>query len=240
MPFTLLPAIDVTEGRLGIYGPGGPRPVDAFGGDPVAAAVAFARAGAGWIHVVDMDLAFSGDVRNSEIVRAIAAAVPPVRIQASGGIAGTGAIDAMLEAGASRVVLGSAVLGDPQETGRLLVHADGRAIVGVEVVDGRIQPRGDARIDLDLMSTLGWLSLIPGVGGLLVTAVAKVGGLSGPDLDVVRRVMRRGFPVLVAGGISSLDDLVAVREAGATGAVVGRAALEGALDLEAALAWAAV
>jgi phosphoribosylformimino-5-aminoimidazole carboxamide ribotide isomerase len=90
------------------------------------------------------------------------------------------------------------------------------------------------------MGTLGWLALTPGVTSLLVTTVTRVGGLAGPDLDLVRRVMRRGFPVLAAGGIASIDDLQAVRDAGAAGAVVGRAALEGALELEAALAWAAV
>lgn len=240
MPFTLLPAIDVTEGRLGVYSTEGPLPIEAFGGDPLAAAAAFSAVGATWLHVVDMDLAFTGEVRNADVIAAIAAAHPQVRLQVSGGAATTGSVDALLAAGASRVVLGSAVLDDPDATGRLLARADGRGVVGVEIVGGRIHPRGSDGIDLDLMSTLGWLALTPGVTGLLVTTVTRVGGLGGPDLDVVRRVMRRGFPVLAAGGVASLEDLAALRDAGAVGAVVGRAALEGTLDLEAALAWAAV
>ena len=239
MPFTLLPAIDVTEGRLGVYRPEGPLTIEAFGGDAGAAARAFARAGASWIHVVDMDLAFTGEVRNAAVVRAVAE-VPGVSVQASGGITTAPSIDAMLAAGAARVVLGSGALGDPEVTRRLLRLADGRAIVGVEVSEGRIRARGGVAVDLDLMSTLGWLAMTPGVAGLLVTAVTRVGGLAGPDVEVIRRVARRGFPVLAAGGIASLEDLEAVREAGAVGAVVGRAALEGSIDLEAAFAWAAV
>ncbi len=240
MPFTLLPAIDVTEGRLGVYRPEGPSPIEAFGGDPVAAAHAFAQAGATWLHVVDMDLAFTGEVRNAEVVRAVVASAPGVSVQASGGIATEASLDVMLAAGVSRVVLGSAVLDDPDETRRLLARADGRAIVGVEVDGGRIRARGGSGVDLDLMSTLGWLALTPGVTGVLVTTVTRVGGLAGPDVELVRRVMRRGFPVLAAGGIASLEDLEALRDAGALGAVVGRAALEGTLDLRDALAWAAV
>ena len=240
MPFTLLPAIDVTEGRLGSYSSDGPVPIDAFGGDPLAAAAAFAGAGATWLHVVDMDLAYTGEVRNAEVIGAIVADMPQVCVQASGGIATRDAAEAMLGTGASRVVLGSAVLDDPGTTRELLGVTSGRAIVGIEVDDGRIRARGGSRVDLDLMSTLGWLALTPGLRGLLVTSVARVGGLGGPDVDMVRRVMRRGFQVLAAGGIGSIDDLVALREAGAVGAVIGRGVLEGALDLEAALRWASV
>jgi phosphoribosylformimino-5-aminoimidazole carboxamide ribonucleotide (ProFAR) isomerase len=240
VPFTLLPAIDVTAGRLGVYRPDGPVPVDAFGGDPVAAASAFRDAGASWIHVVDMDLAFTGELRNVDVVRAIVRAVPEARIQASGGVATEDAVVALRDAGAARVVIGSAALHEPREVRGLLDLAAGTAIVGIEVTEGRIRARGGSAVDLDLMSTLGWLALTPGVRGVLVTSVARVGGLAGPDVDLVRRVMRRGFRVLAAGGVRSVDDLVALRDAGAVGAVIGRAAIEGGVDLSAAVAWARV
>jgi phosphoribosylformimino-5-aminoimidazole carboxamide ribotide isomerase len=93
-------------------------------------------------------------------------------------------------------------------------------------------------VDLELASTLGWLS---GAGAetLLVTAVDRVATITGPDTALVRRVARSGLPLMAAGGIRSLADLEAVRDAGASGAVVGRSALEGSLDLAAALAWSA-
>lgn len=240
MPFTLLPAIDVTAGRLGVHRPDGPEPVEAFEGDPVAAARSFHAAGASWIHVVDMDLAFTGELRNADVVRAIGGAVPGARIQASGGVATEEVLVALREAGAARVVIGSAALGDPDVVRRLLDVAAGSALVGIEVTDGRIRARGRSEVDLDLMTTLGWLALTPGVEAVLVTSVGRVGGLAGPDLDLVRRVMRRGFPVLAAGGVRSLDDLVALRDAGAVGAVIGRAALEGGFDLATAVAWGRV
>jgi phosphoribosylformimino-5-aminoimidazole carboxamide ribonucleotide (ProFAR) isomerase len=84
---------------------------------------------------------------------------------------------------------------------------------------------------------VGWLAGA-GAPAFLVTATRRAGGLEGPDVEVVRRVARAGRPTLAAGGIRSIDDLRALREAGAAGAVVGRAALEGRLDLDAALAWA--
>jgi phosphoribosylformimino-5-aminoimidazole carboxamide ribotide isomerase len=87
------------------------------------------------------------------------------------------------------------------------------------------------------MTTVGWLAAA-GVPAFLVTATGRVGGLDGPDLRLVRRVARAGRPTLAAGGIRSLEDLRALRDAGAAGAVVGRAALEGRLDLAETLAWA--
>jgi phosphoribosylformimino-5-aminoimidazole carboxamide ribonucleotide (ProFAR) isomerase len=238
VPFTLLPAIDLTEGRLGTYAADGPVPVDAFGGDAVLAARAFVDDGARWLHVVDMDLAFGGAVRNAAVVTAIAEACPGAQIQASGQIRSFEEASAYLAAGAARVVVGSAALVDEDAATRLVGRLGPAAIVGIEVDGGRIRSRGADPVDLDLMATVGWLAALA-VPGFLVTAVARVGGLAGPDTATVRRVARSGRPTLAAGGIRSVQDLAAVREAGALGAVVGRATLEGALDLSDALAWAA-
>ena len=92
---------------------------------------------------------------------------------------------------------------------------------------------------MDLMSTVGWLHAA-GAPAFLVTSTGRVGRLEGPDVGTVRRVARAGLPTLAAGGIRWLEDLRALRDAGAAGAVVGRAALEGRLDLGAALAWAMI
>ncbi|HEX6845071.1 MAG TPA: HisA/HisF-related TIM barrel protein [Actinomycetota bacterium] len=237
MPFTLLPAIDVAEGRLAVYTPQGPRPVDAFGGDPLAAGAAYVEAGARWLHVVDMDRAF-GRVSGEDVLGALRAAHPGLRIQASGGIVSAAAVRAALDGGAERVVLGSAILADEEATLAALAAGGAAALVGIEVEGDRIRSRGPAPADLDLMATLGWIEGA-GAAGFLVTAVERVGALAGPDVELVRRVAQAGRPTLAAGGIRTLDDLRAVREAGAAGAVVGRAAWDGGLDLRDALAWAA-
>jgi phosphoribosylformimino-5-aminoimidazole carboxamide ribonucleotide (ProFAR) isomerase len=166
-------------------------------------------------------------------VRSVAAS--GMRVQASGGVRRATDAEAMLEAGAHRVVLGSGALTDEARAAELLRLLDGRVVVGIDVDGGRIRSRGDLPVDLPLAETLGWL-VAAGAPAFLVTAVAHVGTLRGPDAATVRRVVRAGRPVLAAGGISSVADLRAILRAGAVGAVVGRAALEGGLDLEQALA----
>ena len=136
--FSVLPAVDLTHGRLGAYSPEGPVPVEAFEGDPLAAARSFVEAGARWLHVVDMDLAFEGTVANAETVVTIREAFPDVAIQASGGIRTPAEATAFLSAGAARVVIGSAALGDERGFAEIAAVTGGRYLVGIEVVDGRI------------------------------------------------------------------------------------------------------
>jgi phosphoribosylformimino-5-aminoimidazole carboxamide ribonucleotide (ProFAR) isomerase len=236
MPFTVLPAIDVTRGRLGRYTPDGPVAVEAFDGDPLAAANAFRDAGAGWLHVVDMDLAFSGAGGALDIVRA-ASELEGVRVQASGGVRTEEQVASFRSAGASRVVLSSAGLEDEAMVAQVLANSKvGELAIGIEVVDGRIHSRGSAVVDLDLMATLGWLREV-GAASFLVTSVPRVGTTTGPDVDLIRRVVRTGVETAAAGGIATLNDLEQVRAAGAVGAVIGRAALDGTIDLAAACAW---
>ena len=237
MPFSILPALDVSHGRLVVVGAGGPRPVDAFGGDPVAAARAMAAAGAEALHLVDVDLAFDG-VRGLDVA-AIRDVAPGVTLQVSGGIADLSAAAPYLASGAGRFVLASVALLDEGRTLDAIRRGGSAVVVGLEVDGGRIRPRGSSAVDdgLDLMATVGWLHAA-GVPAFLVTATGRVGGLEGPDVDVVRRVARAGRPTFAAAGVRSLDDLRALRDAGAAGAVVGRAALEGRLDLDETLAWA--
>jgi phosphoribosylformimino-5-aminoimidazole carboxamide ribotide isomerase len=232
--FEVIPAIDVKDGALAHLMPTGLTPVEAFGGDPVAAAAAMVEAGATQLHVVDMDLAFDGEPRNLAVVSAIVSLRVPV--QAGGGVRTADEVDALLSVGVARVVLGSAALADEVLARELLVVHGPRLIVGIEVGEGgTIRSRGRDPVDLPLMETLGWLSAAR-APMFLVTAVARVGSSIGPDVGAVKRVVRAGRPVIAAGGIHTVDDLRALRTAGALGAVVGRAALDGSLDLSAAIA----
>jgi phosphoribosylformimino-5-aminoimidazole carboxamide ribonucleotide (ProFAR) isomerase len=236
--FSILPALDVFRGRLAIATGGRPRPVDAFGGDPVAAALAMVEAGATALHLVDLDLAL--DRARGLDVAAIRAVAPAAILQVSGGIADLSAAGPYLADGADRFVLGSVALADEGRTLSTLRKAGPSVVVGLEVVDGSIRPRGadpGSADGLDLMNTVGWLHAA-GAPAFLVTATGRVGSIEGPDVDLVRRVVRAGRPTFAAGGIGSLDDLRALRDVGAAGAVVGRAVLEGRFALDAALAWA--
>jgi phosphoribosylformimino-5-aminoimidazole carboxamide ribotide isomerase len=239
MPFIVVPAIDVTEGRLGVYTQDGPRAVDAYAGDPFRAAQAYVAAGARMLHVVDMDRALGTTLGDPGVVAAIASIPGVVAVQASGGIRSWDIARSILGAGAARVVVSSSILEDEAEVGQIIRSArPGELLFGIEADGGRIRSRGAGAVDLDLASTLGWLQTA-GAPGFLATAVGRVGTETGPDIELVRRVVRSGAPTWAAGGISSIEHLAAVREAGAAGAIVGRAALDGSLDLEEALAWAA-
>jgi phosphoribosylformimino-5-aminoimidazole carboxamide ribotide isomerase len=236
MSFEVIPAIDISGGRLGRFTADGPVAVAAFGGDPVAAAEAFVRAGARRLHVVDMDLAFTGAAVNIEVVMAVrrAALFRGVTIQAGGGVVTREDLEHLLDVGVDRVVLGSGALSDPEFVTAAAERHGERIVVGIEMADGVVRARGRSAVELPLDETLAWLadSAVP---RFVVTAVRRVGELSGPDLDAVLRVAASGRPVLAAGGIASLQDLRDVRGAGAEGAIVGRAALEEGFDLASAL-----
>lgn len=233
MSFEVIPAIDVLGGRLARLSAEGPIPLEAHGGDPIAAARAFLAAGARRLHVVDMDLAFSGEPRNVDVLRAIAAL--GARVQAAGAIVEEGQVAAALEAGGERVVLGSAALADLDETARLIERYAERLVIGIEVEDDRIRARGRRTTDLPLGETM---SAVHAAGAALsvITTVRRVSTLTGPDVGAVELAVSVGLPAIAAGGITSVADLSVARDAGAEGAIVGRASLEGRLDLARAIA----
>jgi phosphoribosylformimino-5-aminoimidazole carboxamide ribonucleotide (ProFAR) isomerase len=234
MPFEVIPAIDVSRGRLARLSDGAPVFLDAFGGDPLAAARAFAEAGARWIHLVDMDRALTGEPRNEDVLERVAEL--PVRVQASGGFVGAADVSAALERGASRVVLSSQALGDRASLGRTVAELGDAVVVGLEVEGDRIRPRGGSGNEaeaLPLEETLKWLGS-RGAARYLLTDLSRVGALRSPDLDRIRKSARiLGGTLLVAGGLSSVEDLQAVADLGGAveGAVVGRALYGRAVDL---------
>src|SRR5262249_18993552 len=200
---------------------------EAFGGDPLAAAAAFRDAGVRWIHVVDMDLAFRGSLDNAGIIREIAM-LPDVAVQASGGVRTRAAADALLELGAARIVVSSAALAGPEDMDELVRWIRPAELVfGLEVDAGRVRSRGAVEVDLDIDETLARVRGA-GIGALLVTAVGRVGARGGPDTALIGRIAAAGgVTITAAGGIRSVEDLEALREAGADGGLVGRAAGRG-------------
>jgi phosphoribosylformimino-5-aminoimidazole carboxamide ribonucleotide (ProFAR) isomerase len=234
--FLVIPAIDVADGRLARAAGGEIVPVEAFGGDPLRAAETFLAAGATWVHVVDLDLAERGDPANLGVVAALAAL--GARVQASGAVSSGVDVERLLEAGADRVVLGSAALATPAATADLLSRFGDALAAGIEADGPTIRPRGRAGGELPLWETLAWLGEHH-VRRFLLTEVGRVGGLGGPDLDGIWALATHtGKPVIAAGGIRDAGDLGAIAGLGGSveGAVVGRALYEGRLDLASAVA----
>lgn len=233
MPFEVIPAIDVSAGRLVRISGEGTVPLDVHGGIPGAAATAFVASGATRLHFVDVDLAHTGAPTNLDLLHEIAALGVPV--QASGGVTSAEQIDALISAGADRVVLGSAALAFRDATEGAIASFEDRLCVGIEASGPTIRPRGGGA-ELPLWETLVWLGELD-VSRYVFTEVDRVGALKGPDLDGIWALATHtGKPVIASGGIRSIEDLTAVAAlgGGVEGAVVGRALHEG-LDLAAAL-----
>lgn len=187
---------------------------------PIALAQRFASAGARRIHLVDLDGARSGRVR-PELVRAVVDATG-VPVQASGGIRSTDDARALLDAGADRVIVGTAAFPDPAPW----VDALGeRLVVALDVKDGAIRTAGWTRPGGLTLDEGVERCLAAGVTRVLCTAIDRDGTLGGPDVALVERVARSGVAVLAAGGVRSPADVAALAIAGAEAAVVGRALL---------------
>ncbi|MDX6475357.1 MAG: phosphoribosylformimino-5-aminoimidazole carboxamide ribotide isomerase [Gaiellaceae bacterium] len=216
-PMEVIPAVDVLGKGAVRLEQGDYDAVVERAGEPVALARRWVDAGARRIHLVDLDGARTGRVR-PELVRAVAASGVPV--QASGGIRSLADARALLDAGADRVVVGTAAWPDPApwfELGDALVLA-------LDVRDGEVRAAGwtlgtGIRYEEALVRAAG--------NRILVTAIERDGTLAGPDIDLVRAAVDAGGRVLAAGGIRDTDDVEALAAAGAEAAVVGRALLSG-------------
>jgi len=220
------PAIDVLDGRVVRLAEGRRDRVTVEGGDPVAAAERFAAAGAAWLHLIDLDGAFSG-TPDLALVRRVAALGLPV--QAGGGYRTLEAVEAALEAGAARVLVGTAALDD----GFLEAAAElgERVVVAVDARDGEVAVDGWTRVAGVSPAALARRCAETGIRRLLVTSTRRDGTLTGPDLTLLAGILPAGLPVIAAGGVATLDDLRALRELGCEGAVAGSALWLGRFEL---------
>ncbi len=199
---------------------------------PLALVARFVAAGARLVHVVDLDGARTGRLR-PERIGELAAAAAPARVQASGGIRSVDDARLLLDAGATRVLVGTAAFADPGALERFAAALGDRLVVALDVRAGRVSVSGwEATTELTAEDGAR-ACRDAGVARLHCTAVERDGTLAGPDLALLGRVLAAsGLPVIAAGGIRSEDDLDALEALGCEGAVVGRALLDGSLALD--------
>lgn len=217
----VIPAVDVLGEEAVRLGRGDYDDVVERADDPIALARRFAGAGAARVHLVDLDGARSGCVR-PELVRAVAAAVSPARLQASGGIRSVEDARALLAAGADRVIVGTAAWPDPAPWADALGES---LLVALDVRDGEVRASGWTQGSGLALAEAVDRCLAAGVVRVHCTAIDRDGTLAGPDLDLVARVAASGLRVVAAGGVRSPDDVDSLAGAGAEAAVVGRALL---------------
>ncbi len=237
MTLTLFPAVDIKDGRAVRLTQGRADAETVYDADPVAAAQRFADAGAEWLHVVDLDAAFTGEPRNRHIVADIVAATG-VQVQASGGIRTIEDLDAAIGFGASRVVIGTMALEAPDFVQAALdAHGD-KVAVGLDAEGRTLKARGWTSESGDLFDALALFTDM-GVARFVFTDIARDGMLSGPNVERLREVADATTAAVTAsGGVSSLDDLrtLAGCHERVDAAIVGKALYAGAFTLSEALA----
>jgi phosphoribosylformimino-5-aminoimidazole carboxamide ribotide isomerase len=240
MSLTLYPAIDLKDGQCVRLRRGAMAEATVYAEDPAAQARAWAAAGFGWLHVVDLNGAFAGRSVNGDAVRAILAAVE-IPVQLGGGIRDMGAIETWLAAGVRRVILGSVAARDPELVRAACRRFPGRIVVGIDSRDGMVATEGWAETTDLAAGELARRMADAGAAALICTDIARDGMLGGVNLEQTLALARLvSVPVIASGGVAGLDDLLALRAAAPgtslAGVVVGRALYDGRLDPAAALA----
>lgn len=231
----LLPAVDVADGQAVRLVQGEAGSETSYG-DPLRAALDWQEGGAEWIHLVDLDAAF-GRGSNADLLAEVTGKLD-IQVELSGGIRDDESLTRALATGCRRVNLGTAALENPEWTARVIAEHGDRIAVGLDVRGTTLAARGWTKEGGDLWEVLARLDK-DGCARYVVTDVTKDGTLQGPNLDLLAEVAQRGnAPVVASGGISSLDDLRALRTMvgkGVDSAIVGKALYAGAFTLPEAL-----
>lgn len=231
----LLPAVDVADGQAVRLVQGAAGTETSYG-SPLEAALAWQRAGAQWVHLVDLDAAF-GRGSNRALLAEVVGRLD-VAVELSGGVRDDASLENALKTGCARVNLGTAALEDPGWTASVIARHGDRVAVGLDVRGTTLAARGWTREGGDLWEVLQRLDA-DGCARYVVTDVQKDGTLGGPNVELLRSVCARtDRPVVASGGVSSLDDVATLRslvEVGVEGAIIGKALYTGAFTLEEAL-----
>jgi phosphoribosylformimino-5-aminoimidazole carboxamide ribotide isomerase len=237
-PVILFPAIDLKGGKCVRLYKGDMAQATVFNDSPGDQAAQFVAAGARWIHVVDLDGAFAGKSVNADAVRAILknANVP---VQLGGGIRDDAAIAAWLDAGVTRVILGTIALKDPDFVKRACKTFPGKIVVGIDARGGHVAVQGWAETSDMKAVDLARKFEDSGVAAIVYTDIDRDGALQGPNVDATVAMAKAvSIPVIASGGVSSLDDLAVLKrhaKDGIAGVISGRALYDGRIDLRAAI-----
>lgn len=233
--FTVYPTIDLLNGRAVRLRQGRREDVTDCG-NPVELAAYWSNLGAKWLHVVDLEAAFEGQSRQRETIRRMAEAFGGP-VQLGGGIRSMEDIRARLEGwGVSRCILGTVAVTEPHLVKEACVQYPGKIACGIDARDGLVALRGwvDAStvIALDLAKRME----DAGVAAIIYTDIARDGMMTGPNVEATSQLAKHvSIPVIASGGIAALDDLIHLKKAGCSGAIVGKALYSKAFSLEEAL-----
>jgi phosphoribosylformimino-5-aminoimidazole carboxamide ribotide isomerase len=234
----LYPAIDLKDGQAVRLYKGEMDQATVFNDDPAAQAIEFVEAGCEWLHLVDLNGAFAGEPVNAAPVEAILKRTR-VPAQLGGGIRDMATIERWLSRGLARVILGTVAVENPALVREAARAFPGQVAVGIDARNGRVATKGWAE-ETDVLATdLARSFEDAGVAAIIYTDINRDGAMQGPNIEETAALAHAvSIPVIASGGVSSLDDLIALKTCGAplNGAISGRALYDGAIDLKAALA----
>ncbi len=227
------PAIDLKDGACVRLVQGDMNSATVFNNDAASQASAFANAGCPWLHVVDLNGAFAGQPVNGEAVRSILAAVD-IPVQLGGGIRNMQTIEFWLKAGVKRVILGTVALRDPDLVRQACRDFPGQIAVGIDARDGFVAVEGWAEVSEITSFDLADKFEDAGVSAIIFTDIGRDGAMSGPNVEAtVQLAAAISTPVIASGGVSSMADLSALKDAGGgllEGVISGRAVYDGRID----------
>ena len=232
----LYPAIDLKDGQAVRLVHGDMDSSTVFNDDPAAQARSFVEAGCQWLHLVDLNGAFAGTPVNAAPVEAILKACK-VPAQLGGGIRDMATIESWLDKGLARVILGTVAVENPDLVRDAARAFPGKVAVGIDAREGRVATKGWANETDVLVTDLAKSFEDAGVAAIIYTDIMRDGTMGGPNIEATAALARAvRIPVIASGGVSSLDDLIALRDTGVIeGAISGRALYDGAIDLATAL-----
>lgn len=232
---TIYPAVDIKDGRCVRLRQGSYSDMTVFGDDPLEMALRWQKAGARFLHVVDLDGARGRGSINRELIGRIIKALD-IPVQTGGGIRTMADIDEVLSLGAARVILGTSAVRDPGLVEQAVAKYGGRIAVGIDARNGLVAIEGwEQTSQLTAVAFARRMERL-GVETIIYTDIARDGMLTGPNLEAMGEMQRSvSMAVIASGGVSSIDDLIRLKQTGVAGAIVGKAIYTGAIDLEEAL-----
>lgn len=231
----IFPAIDLYEGQAVRLMKGDYAQKTVYGSDPVEVAVGFAEAGAEYIHVVDLEGAKSGATPNFPIVEAIVRE-SGLKVEIGGGVRSEDTVKKYIDAGVLRTIVGTAAVTDRAFLASLVEKYGERIAVGVDVRGGKVAIHGWTQISEETLEGFCTDLQEMGVKTVICTDISKDGAMQGTNRDMYRRLVGRfSMDMIASGGVSTLDDVAALRDMGLYGAILGRAIYTGGIDLKKAI-----
>ena len=231
----ILPAIDIVEGKAVRLFKGDYFQMTVYSNDPVSVAKDFQKAGAEWIHLVDLEGAKSGTTPNLEIVRKILRETD-LFVEVGGGIRNLDTVSTYLSCGVSRVILGTAAVKDPEFLKKALELYGEKIAVGVDLKDGFVAIHGWTEVSTENAYDFCGRMQDLGVKTIICTDISKDGAMQGANLSLYRELSQRfDLQIIASGGVSSMDDVEKLVKMNLYGAIIGKAYYTNAIDLEKAI-----